>query len=117
MYDRAFFLKNLWLWKCDKKEVNMDKIDFNTVRKCTAFPDFEDAMRVRMQMGTYRYGDYHSNAYQITVIINDAIRRLKKYQTGGSKELLVDVANFCAICFTTDPREMTSIDDGEHVDY
>lgn len=79
--------------------------------------DFVKGMQNRMVVGTYRYGKFQENRYSPTIIIVDALKRLKKYQLGGSKELLIDVANLCMITFEKDVRELVSEDDGDHVTY
>lgn len=76
---------------------------------------FEQAMRVRLVMGAFRYGrlgDPRKPTYDRTGSIE---RRLTIYRKTRNKELLVDIANLCLLEFVEAEGTFVAVDDGEHV--
>lgn len=111
--DIQFFLKNLWLWKCGKKEMNYEKED-NTLLQKQWSPDFEKARKNRLMMGCLRYGklnDHNKPTYDRTESIK---KRLEKYEKTKNKEYLVDIANMCMLEYEEGKGYFSSEDDGEH---
>ncbi len=56
------FLKNLWLWKCDKPEIeaNQEIININDLFQSEWSYEFEQLCRNRLVMGALRYGKIHA---------------------------------------------------------
>ena len=55
--NRQFFMKNLWLWKCGKPEIQPKKnINFGELAESEWCEEFETLMRNRILMGAFRYG-------------------------------------------------------------
>lgn len=81
--------------------------------------EFEDLRRNRMIMGSFRYESLETQkkSDHRYMLIEDAIRRLEKYQKEGNVEHLLDVANLCMIEYVapSNPKaHFESVDDGEH---
>lgn len=80
--------------------------------------DFTDAMRPRMHMGYFRYGDVRKQTGRYNNV-GSAITRLKLFQATGNEEHLVDVANLCMVEFMQKNHpnaHFESADDGIHVE-
>lgn len=58
---------------------------------------FEQRMRARLVMGSFRYGFYKSQVPPVYRNVSSAIARLQRYLATGNLETLVDVANLCLI--------------------
>lgn len=82
-------------------------------------PEFEHAMRMRLLMGRFRYGDFSSPEKGKYKNIQSAISRLTRYLEEGNQELLIDAANLCMIEFVHPNHpapHFTPEDDGEHAE-
>lgn len=62
-------------------------------------PEFERAMRARLLVGAFRYGDIHNPFKPRFDNIQSALDRLRLYKLDGNQEHLVDAANLCLIEF------------------
>ena len=89
-----------------------------SLRKSEWVPEFEDKMRNRLLMGTFRYElmvkKEKSFKYDCATA---AIDRLKLFISTGNTEHLVDAANMCMLEFkySNHPnKHFSSIDDGAH---
>ena len=81
-------------------------------------PDFEQKMRNRLIMGSFRYQTFATkrNSYNYDTA-TEAIKRIERYQADGNTEHLVDAANMCLLEyeFGKHPtKHFKSVDDGEH---
>ena len=77
--------------------------------------EFEQLMRNRLIMGSFRYGrlgDKNKPNYDRVFSI---LNRLIAYYYHSNKEHLVDIANLCMCEFVEGYGHFESIDDGEHV--
>jgi len=80
---------------------------------------FEQLMRQRLLMGSYRYGPFRLQpvgryAYDYP---GDALRRIQEYIDSGNMEHLIDVANLCLLEFehgTHPKKHFAATDDGTH---
>jgi len=115
--NNTFFLKNLWLWKCGKQEINYEKKNINMLKKTEWSNEFERCMRNRLLIGSMRYGKLNDNNKKNYNRIEYAIKKLKQYQKSKNKELLVDVANLCLIEFEEGKGVFISFDDKNHVSH
>lgn len=80
-------------------------------------PIFETYMRNRLIMGYYRYEPFDSPTKKEYPLVDEAIRRIERYQDTGNTENLVDAANMCMLAFVHDDhpkKHFASMDDGEH---
>lgn len=78
--------------------------------------EFESAMRNRMAMGYFRYGDLQKqigkNKYDN---IGSIKRRICAYEADNNREHLVDIANLALVEFAVNPdKPFKSVDDGIH---
>lgn len=118
--NEAFFLKNLWLWKCEMKEISSDAeaISYEDLKESEWSVEFEQLMRNRLILGAIRYGKLHAKNKPSYNRIESCFKRLEKYNQTGNKEFLVDVANLCLLEFEECNHPLghfSAIDDGEHV--
>jgi len=112
------FRDNAWRWKCGLPEKEPQQLDIESLRVTQWSEDFEELMKNRMVLGTFRYGDFRAPDAPKYDRIGSAIRRLNRYLETGNKEFLVDTANLCLIEFEKPNHRnayFESIDDGEHV--
>lgn len=113
--DRSFFLKNLWLWKCGKPEINFEKEDMKELKKTQWSKKFEKLMRNRLLLGSFRYGKLSQKNKKNYDRIGYAIKVLKRYLLDKNKEYLVDAANLCLLEFEEGNGILKITDDSEHV--
>ena len=88
------------------------------LRRTEWSPRFEQLMRNRLVMGSFRYGRLHEKGRPRLDIIRAAKERLAAYEETGNLELLVDVANFMLVEFEIGGhplRHWAATDDGPHV--
>jgi hypothetical protein len=99
--DISFFIKNLWLWKCElpEKEVKQILPDVENLRKTQWSDIFEKLMRNRLVMGAIRYGLFGANGKPHYDSINSIRKRLDLYEKTGNDEILVDIANLAMVEF------------------
>jgi len=113
-----FFLDNLWRWKCNINEVDLNPKrvpDPKTIAKLVWSEKFDKLAKDAMIMGYFRYGglkdvekyDY-VKAYQ---------SNLTNYERTGKLEYLVDARNFIMLEFIKQEKLGNKIefsDDKEH---
>jgi len=119
MITRDLFIKNLWLWKCGKRErpVHTIKLNTDSLYETEWSAQFEMYMRNRLVMGAFRYGVLSSNNKNMYDRISSCIDRLKLYKETGNDEHLVDVANLvmCEFIEGKHPKKhFKAVDDGIH---
>lgn len=122
--DRDFFLKNLWLWKCGKKEKEKPTYRHYTpeiIRRENWSEEFEQLRFNRMYLGAYRYGTMKENKEKGVKYncIKSIKKRLLLYEETGNLEHLVDIANISMVEFVTSVhpnKHFESQDDGEHTE-
>lgn len=115
------FLYNLWLWKCNKKELNVidEKINIDDLYKTEWSNRFELLCRNRLVLGAMRYGKIHAENKPLYNRVKSIIKRASAYQQSGNLEHLVDIANLAMLEFEEcghPLRHFTPIDDGEHAE-
>ena len=78
--------------------------------------EFETAMRNRMAMGYFRYGDLRNQVgKRIYDNLGSMKRRICAYESDNNREHLVDIANLALVEFITNPdKPFKSVDDGIH---
>lgn len=99
---QKFFLKNLWLWKCNLPETQLNNkinLSLKKIEEVQWNNKFEELRKNRMIMGFFRYGPLRKQKGKYDNI-KSCIQRLKLYQKTGNTEHLVDVANICMCEFT-----------------
>jgi len=97
--DIKFFLRNLWLWKQRKLEMNFEKEEKEELKKTQWSEKFEKLMKNRMIVGGYRYGPENKKQFNINYI-KHAISLLNSYlKREADLEYLVDAANMCLLEF------------------
>lgn len=82
-------------------------------------PEFEQLMRNRLLLGSFRYGSLQRQRLQQYKNIDSAITRLNLYQETGNLEHLVDAANLCLVEYVAGEhpnRHFEATDDGIHVE-
>jgi hypothetical protein len=94
---------------------------FDELAKTQWSKEFEQAMRVRLLMGAFRYSPFKHQGRGTHKNVESAIRRLKRYLKDGNQEDLVDAANMCLVefmCPGSHPNpHWHAVDDGEeHVE-
>lgn len=114
--DLSFFLKNLWLWKCNLPEMNYQKEDITMLKKTQWSKEFEKLMRNRLILGSMRYGKINAKGKRKYNRIGYAIKALKRYLIKKNKEDLVDIANLCLLEFVEGDGIFKSLDDKNHVE-
>lgn len=118
---QKFFLKNLWLWKCNLPEIllnDKNNLSLKEIEEVQWSNKFEKLQRNRMIMGFFRYGNLRKQKGRYNNI-KSCIERLKLYQKTGNTEHLVDVANICMCEFvngTHSKKHFKSEDDGIHAE-
>jgi hypothetical protein len=116
--NEAFFLHNLWLWKCEQEEEKREFMPDAPVLKETLMSKrFIELMTNRVIMGTLRYNDWRINQGMKWDRIGSCIERLENFQKTGNLEYLVDVANLCMIEFEVSNHSNAHFgptDDGIH---
>ena len=94
------------------------QIDIESLRKSEWSTKFEQLMRNRLIMGSFRYQKFEDKRKSFDYdTAGEAIKRIKKYVADGNTEHLVDAANMCLLEFEFGKHPMkhcASIDDGEH---
>ena len=114
-----FFLANLWRWKCGLPEKDW-LIDTTGFENHSWMDKFEKYRRNRLLIAQLRYGrnggvDKKKPQYQR---IDKMIDYLEKYKKTGNDEILVDVANYCALEFVEGihpKKHFHAKDDEDHV--
>lgn len=107
--NRAFFLKNLWLWKCGMLEMNMkEKMIYWSY-------EFEKLMRNRMKVGCIRYGHLKKKNKPQYKRVEYILNKTKEYNKTRNKELLVDIANLCMLEYEEGTGVFYSEHDKNHV--
>lgn len=96
------WLRSRLLARVDTSPIGSKTENLDELRISEWVPQFESLMRDRLLVGRFRYGRVGEKGKPQYDRISSAIRRLITYQdqnTGGNKELLVDVANLCMMEF------------------
>lgn len=79
--------------------------------------EFEQAMRARLRMATFRYGRFKDRPNRAHNMMQNITKRVERYRLTGNLECLADIANLAMLEFS-DPRHpaahFKSEDDGEH---
>lgn len=121
MSELRLYLDNLWLWKCNLPEKDMNPVpDLDRLKKSENPPEFEELRqyaRNRMIMGRFRYGSVATQDFSKFDIVGEAFRRLGKYLSYHNLEHLADVENMICIEYLKAKRlgqRFTTIDDAEH---
>jgi len=89
------------------------------LRETEWVPEFEEKMRNRCIMGSFRYERMATKALPENKYnwIEDTLRRIKLYEDTGNTEHLVDAANLLMFEFkfgVHPNHHFSSVDDGEH---
>jgi hypothetical protein len=118
--NKKHYIKNLWLWKCNKQEIpdHKEKLSYDELRKTEWSEEFEKLMRNRLLMGFFRYGRMGDKNKPVYDRKESILSRIFKYEETGNTEYLVDIANLCMLEFVEGRhknKHFKSIDDGEHV--
>lgn len=127
MNERDILVNNAWKWKCglpedDYRELMVEKINLDELRKSEWSEEFENLQRNRLQMGAFRYGKMAKTQEELAkkqpYLRVDSIRkRLDLYEKTGNKEYLVDISNLSMLEFVEchhPNAHFESIDDGIH---
>ncbi len=81
-------------------------------------PRFEQLMRNRLIMGSFRYQPFEEKRQTFDYdCATEAILRIERYQNDGNTEHLVDAANMCLLEFefgNHPKKHFSSVDDGIH---
>jgi len=100
------------------RKAGVVKTTLADLRRSEWSPRFEQLMRNRLIMGSFRYQPFaikrKSFAYNTAT---EAKKRIDKYIEDGNTEHLVDAANMCLLEFEFGKhthKHFTAIDDGEH---
>lgn len=101
------------------KKAGVTKTTLEDLKKSEWSPRFEQLMRNRLIMGSFRYQPFAEKRSQPWDYdtASEAIERIKRYQADGNTEHLVDAANMCLLEFefgNHDNKHFASIDDGKH---
>lgn len=103
MRDGRFFLNNLWRRSCGLEEEPYERPrvpDLEYLKKTRWSPRFENLMRNRLIMGTFRYVP---NEIKFTSGKQNKLEAMRKkltaYEETGNLEYLVDLANYCMLEF------------------
>ncbi len=118
--NEQLFLRECWLKtvperfrpKPPEKLPSLEKL-----RKSEWSPRFEKAMRDRLIFGAFRYGLIENQDYSEYDLVQEARKRLERFESTKNLEMLVDAANMLLLRFVHGERVgevLTSIDDGEH---
>ena len=115
-------LQNLWRWSCGLEEYPYPEDVVGTlpspreIGESQWCNEFEQLMRNRIIMGTFRYGALRGGGGTYDNI-QSAIDRLVLYQDSGNKEHLVDAANLCLVEWVEEVHpdaHWCATDDGIH---
>ncbi len=101
------------------RKAGVTKTTLNELRESEWSPRFEQLMRNRLIMGSFRYQPFSEKRakpwkYDTAA---EAIIRINRYKADGNTEHLVDAANMCLLEFEFGKhpkKHFSSIDDGEH---
>lgn len=91
------------------------------LRKSEWSPDFEQLMRNRLLMGSFRYGLFEEKVMGDLQwdLIGSIVSRIERYKQTGNLELLADIANLAMLEFVIPSVRGACLkpeDDGEHVE-
>lgn len=111
--NKKFFIRNLWLWKCNLPEMNFDKEDYMQLKKSEWSEEFEKLMKNRLLVGALRYGKLNTDKPKYNRM-ESIKKRITVYQKTKNKEILVDVANLCLLEFEEGEGIFKALDDSEH---
>lgn len=116
------YLRDLWneCFNYDLQHPNRGHLPtINVLRKSEWSEEFERAMRYRLIMGAFRYGQLGGKDKPSYDRLNCMKRRIEQYQKDGNQEHLVDIANL-ALCEFVEgdhpKKHFKSIDDGNHTE-
>lgn len=119
MNNLQFYLTNLWRWKCELPEIEIQKMpSYDELKESEWSKEFEQLMRNRLIIGSMRYGLMGAKNKSKYDRVNSMIKRLNDYSKSGNKEKLVDVANLAMMEFIEchHPKQhFHAEDDSEHV--
>jgi len=91
--------------------------DLESLKQTEWCPEFEQAMRQRLLMGSFRYGRIKEEGKLKFDRLTDIKKRLELYEQTGNDEILVDIANLALMEFVEGnhpKKHFKTIDDGEH---
>ena len=119
--DKTQYLKNLWLWKCGKDEINIhsDILKYEDLKISEWDAEVEKLCKNRLIMGAYRYGllkDTNKKKYDRLGSIR---KRLDKYIETGNTENLIDIQNLAMLEFVEGKhpkKHFHAVDEGDHTD-
>lgn len=116
------YLAELWKRVVGLDEHNDRLPPLAVLRRTEWSEEFEQAMRVRLIVGAFRYGRLQhggpraeSRGKPAYDRIGSIVRRIEMYRKTKNKEALVDIANLCLCEFVEGDGEFKPVDDGEHV--
>ena len=96
----------------------VEKITLDDLYESEWSPVFEQLMRNRLVMGSFRYQPFAENRQSWDYdTATEAKNRIDRYLEDGNTEHLVDAANMCLLEFEFGKhpkKHFESIDDGEH---
>lgn len=92
--------------------------DLNSLRESEWFPEFEQLMRNRLVLGSFRYGLIEHKAKMNYRMFDYLREKVDVYAATGNKEALVDIANMAGLefMFPSHPNAHWSAgdDDSQH---
>ena len=115
MYDHDIMRKRLL------RRAGVTKLTIAELYETEWSPRFEQLMRNRLVMGSFRYQRFEEKRkgkweYDTA---REAIKRIERYIEDGNTEHLVDGANMCLLEFefgNHPKKHFESVDDGEHAE-
>jgi hypothetical protein len=115
---RDFYIKNVWRWAAGVPEIT-DRPTLAELERTEWSPDFERHMRIRLLLGSMRYGLLGSTCKPHYDRVQGIKDRIDEYKKTGNLDLLVDVANFALLEFVEGRhpnRHMASAAEAKHVE-
>lgn len=117
-------LKDLWCRKVGKEEQSPLSIKNQKphptlveLQRTEWCKEFEDLMRNRLVLGSFRYGRIEEQDYSKYNLPAEIKKRTDRYIDSHNLEHLIDAANICMLAFIHGKRQgekVEAIDDGEH---
>ena len=102
------------------RKAGVTKATLDDLKETEWSPKFEQLMRNRLIMGSFRYQPFAEKRASFDYdTASEAIDRIKRYQKDGNTEHLVDAANMCLLEFEFGKhpkKHFSAIDDGKHAE-
>ncbi len=114
------FLDYMWRRMSGLPELVPRRIpDLDKLKQSECCPEFEQLMRNRLVMGAFRYGLMCEQDFSKYDLIDEARKRIDRYEKDGNLEHLVDAGNMVQLKFYWERKnggKFEPIDDGEHAE-